>query len=109
MSDIFAESARKAIEAGERLLALRDGITHLTESVDDFMARTSLPPLYSHRNGETEPPSESGYYWFDGFVIMSSGNRLRVRDMLEPEQEPRDRTYEGQWWGPVTSPWEQEV
>lgn len=31
--------------------------------------------LYTHRNGEKAPPTESGWYWFDGRAFLGSWNQ----------------------------------
>lgn len=71
---------------------------------------------YSHRNGETEPPTEADRYWFDGFRIKHNGNRAHIRDIVttddngnvyndvDGEMNPV-ATYEGRWWGPIVPPW----
>lgn len=73
---------------------------------------------YTHRNGETTPPTEQGRYWFKG---MADG--AAVQDLLPVVTDPRqgilawrpmlddgwhekiDR-FDGQWWGPVSAPWD---
>lgn len=71
---------------------------------------------YSHRNGESEPPTMAGHYWFKGrrsrwkiqhllWVVMVDKHSYGVvvsSDMCIPVSE-----YEGQWWGPIQPPWEQ--
>jgi hypothetical protein len=77
---------------------------------------------YSHRNGETEPPTKPGWYWVKGTESYSVWDALQMRYV--------DRKYQGarmayrmdsigqesiediggklQWWGPVVPPWELE-
>jgi hypothetical protein len=65
---------------------------------------------YSHRNGETEPPTEDGWYWVsspppvfrEGTVLVVDGC---VYDFQE-DQFTLDELAGVQWWGPVTPPWE---
>lgn len=72
---------------------------------------------YSHRNGETEPPTVRGYYWFKG-IIMRYGDPQDIADLKTVEwlgdcgvivnEESDDflADTKGQWYGPVTPPWE---
>jgi hypothetical protein len=80
---------------------------------------------YTHRNGETEAPTVPGKYWFKG--------RCHARDLadLTPVMVTDDpeilaynveilawlpgwdggqfediKWFAGQWWGPVSAPWE---
>jgi hypothetical protein len=73
--------------------------------------------LYSHRNGETEPPTVEGRYWFDGKVdgelyrgLTVAGSQYEdVRiwpDTYMGWNALSDFAFEGQWWGPVTPPWD---
>lgn len=73
---------------------------------------------YSHRNGETEPPTVEGYYWYvedddtpgkhndsAGVAYMLHGGDCvgtfgRVR---HTSQLP------GKWWGPVIPPWQEDA
>jgi hypothetical protein len=82
------------------------------------------PPVvqrYSHRNGESEPPSVSGVYWtyneFGNYreltqlAIMPTED-CQVRSLslcgdwktLVPE---RAKQLGVQWWGPVAPPWDE--
>lgn len=74
--------------------------------------------MYSHRNGETEPPTEAGYYFFRGRK-MRHPRRTSVGAMVrvwqgDGEMRTQLRTCSpcsvdemvGRWWGPVTPPWE---
>ena len=62
---------------------------------------------YSHRNGETEPPTVNGWYWYyheDDWYGMYhvTGDRYE----LGPISGVLSEEFEGQWWGPVVAPWE---
>jgi hypothetical protein len=72
---------------------------------------------YTHRNGETEPPTEPGRYWFNG--VVWSSDRLGTYNILGIVECLATMTYNdvtgealpsrdhaGQWWGPMTPPWE---
>jgi hypothetical protein len=65
---------------------------------------------YSHRNGETESPTEAGWYWFlfddspiDYLEIVCVGDRY-CRRMYAYDDEVMNKL-QGRWWGPVTPPW----
>lgn len=78
---------------------------------------------YNHRNGETEPPTENGWYGFDGehrnaiFAgkPVESGVHERALVLVDGDQYYRyvwngddDQTiadYIGRWWGPIVPPW----
>jgi hypothetical protein len=67
---------------------------------------------YSHRNGETEPPTmNEKWFWFKGIgpdvepsgvFFVADGNAIDTRS-----DSCITDTLHGQWWGPVTPPWEQ--
>ena len=76
-------------------------------------------PVWKHRNGETELPTIEGWYWFEGrktrhpkrmnrrvMVPVWQGNDgLRARyDSMRSDTVDK---FTGQWWGPVTPPWEE--
>ena len=74
---------------------------------------------YTHRNGETEPPTvHEGYYWFDAdehavnratsgcYYIMPASESVNGIAFLSGEDVPIN-VLKGRWWGPVTPPWEQ--
>lgn len=65
--------------------------------------------IYTHRNGETEPPTEPGNYWFKGVLLfLDSPGREREETTLIVNVSldfVLDK-YEGQWWGPIVPPWE---
>lgn len=69
---------------------------------------------YAHRNGETESPTESGWYWFSGESddVAHAGLIHIVHGIKHPEAWPvwsegwdYLSEYRGQWWGPITPPW----
>lgn len=75
-------------------------------------------PAYSHRNGETEAPTElrTGLYWFRGTATSATCGACDIADIVEcsalnayndvtGETLPKG-DYVGQWWGPVQAPWE---
>ena len=80
---------------------------------------------YSHRNGETEPPTEEGWYWFDGDKCWRGESQRSLKRPVFVEREEEggsiywfgadgdaddacaDGWLEGQWWGPIVPPWEQ--
>lgn len=75
------------------------------------------PQPYLHRNGETEPPTVAGRYWFDGYRTKSNGNRAHVMDMVETNERgsvyndvdgltDEPHAYKGKWYGPIVAPWE---
>jgi hypothetical protein len=74
----------------------------------------------AHRNGETEPPTRKGYYWYRGRVIKPGqklGKRRRVfvyvwvdegwsdRVSFDNKVVPLDSFKGGEWWGPIVPPW----
>lgn len=78
--------------------------------------------MYTHRNGETIPPTETGRYWFKGMVrsmqynaITSVINDDEYAGYLAAWYEfcgdgwfESTKAFNGQWWGPVLAPWEGE-
>lgn len=74
-------------------------------------------PSYSHRNGETTPPTEVGEFWFKGWVrgypvaekvvVMRRANRGLCVIGVEASSFIED--FDGQWWGPivVVTPWKE--
>lgn len=75
---------------------------------------------YSHRNGETEPPTVDGPYFFDGmYDAFGDGEENlaiwdTVRDMvwvmrgavsIQEWSGSFDETT-GKWYGPITAPWD---
>jgi hypothetical protein len=74
--------------------------------------------LFSHRNGETEPPTEEGEYWFRGEVGGESyAGRVPVSVWVSFKQKLMAQNpfsyvdvdmynFVGQWWGPIVPPWE---
>lgn len=78
---------------------------------------------YTHRNGEAATPTEPGLYWFLGANYHDGYHRqIAALFRLEhdddgvmgwrPFGDSSDVLYAnvddfvGQWWGPVTPPWE---
>lgn len=81
-------------------------------------------PRYYHRNGETDEPQITGWYWFDGAGAWrgKSAPTLRRPVFVERDEEEggaviwygaddeaddacADGWLRGQWWGPVVPPW----
>jgi hypothetical protein len=81
---------------------------------------------YTHRNGETEPPTVPGEYWFDGAILADGGyykTGTKWRDQVyvsnsEHGLQVEFQYYEdwdqfspwqvvGRWWGPIVPPWEE--
>lgn len=78
---------------------------------------------YSHRNGETEPPQNEGWYWFDGRVAGTFESVTThtgvIRIYIEHGEPTVNITFikhgysrhmpaalsNGLWWGPITAPW----
>ena len=71
--------------------------------------------VYTHRNGETEPPTEAGYYgfirkglrhgWIVTVVKYDEQGEMRAYYGTRYEEEYRELE-PGKWWGPITGPWE---
>jgi hypothetical protein len=77
---------------------------------------------YSHRNGETEPPTQEGEYWFRGRVLNRPvAQRVHVNTwrfgdgreellisnpFLDDGNEMEMNKCDGRWWGPIVPPWE---
>lgn len=71
---------------------------------------------YSHRNGETTPPSVGVWYWFWGRVIkpgQTRGSRRMTIVRCYPGGFIVDGKYfrfaeiqfDGRWWGEIVPPW----
>lgn len=70
---------------------------------------------YSHRNGETEPPTTDGYFWFKGTLqdetasglvdVFTYQDRVDLAPLWEHGNYPA-ACFVGRWWGPVLMPWE---
>ena len=76
--------------------------------------------LYSHRNGETEPPRGIGLYWFRGKIhhpdfyhtvadSIELGNRYTTGEIYYDGEECGHvmSDFEGEWWGPIVAPWDE--
>lgn len=74
--------------------------------------------MYSHRNGETELPTEAGRYWFQG---IAGGERYEGTNLVGEAlagnlcaEGPGESLYDdvknwtGQWWGPIVAPWDSQ-
>lgn len=65
-------------------------------------------PVYAHRNGETEPPTEQGNYWFKGvllFLDRPGREREETTLIVNVSSDFVLDKYDGQWWGPIVPPW----
>jgi hypothetical protein len=80
---------------------------------------------YSHRNGETEPPTEVGYFWFEGkflasphrvswlpanmrvLVLERNNDTICVFEAYDGFTGVVDN-FHGRWWGPLVPPREQQ-
>ena len=67
-------------------------------------------------------PTKTGWYWFRGEIWSSNLERLlHIKYVVEiaqrtdgqfvvylsgAEQEVKERDLRGEWWGPLTPPWE---
>lgn len=83
-------------------------------------------PLYSHRNGESEPPTVNGWFGYDGphynskilgrmmptgvntrcFLLVEVGETQTIvwsGDEMQPIGD-----FPGKWHGPIQVPWEQQ-
>lgn len=73
---------------------------------------------YTHRNGETEPPTEAGEYWFIGevygkWLAEKVDVRLRGKGFGASTSEGSYEVSEfrgSRWWGPIIEipPWTEE-
>lgn len=78
---------------------------------------------YTHRNGETEAPTEDGFigtgrYWFKGEMTSGDCGTYQIVGIVEcylahvyndetGETLPKSACV-GQWWGPIVPPWQSE-
>lgn len=130
----------------ERVSVTQDWLTVAwrPETGDEYKASAQLPddirlcrltddapgdmPRYSHRNGETEPPTTKGNYWVKGFAtingaIMRLSLMLTVADWRDSAMYAKlpdgglvtvrgtstgfaSAEWNCEWWGPVMPPWE---
>ena len=63
---------------------------------------------FSHRNGETTPPTVDGWFFYNGGHTEYSGlyQITRPHWSLGNLHGQRLETFEGQWWGPIVAPWD---
>ena len=86
------------------------------------IASVKVATQYAHRNGETTPPTELGYYFFCGDHVYGKASKDNIKDnikeivrvtewgvdiFLSENLLKLDRCL-GQWWGPIAPPWETE-
>lgn len=93
------------------------------EEMSDDMAKygvlpVQMPPVtprYSHRNGEKQPPTVEGAYWFLGkynrpsdwnymFFYFPSPDMPNHVTRPDDEWEIPFTDLDGRWWGPVHIP-----
>jgi hypothetical protein len=75
---------------------------------------------YSHRNGETEPPTVPGWYWVQRVKPFIWGRVLKM-DLYHDEdteylyvEDDEGREFrlpdafgnDSRWWGPLMPPWD---
>lgn len=82
------------------------------------MAAEREAVTYAHRNGETEPPTHDGaFYWFcdPGWIDHAEGI-AGILFVYEDAAYGPDRyefaplsALKGRWWGPVMSPWSKDT
>lgn len=76
---------------------------------------------YAHRNGESEPPTIEGAFWFVGKLhhsdyfhdmkgLVEITDHYLSHELLYGGEECCHRMgdFEGRWYGPVMPPWETE-
>lgn len=84
--------------------------------------------MYSHRNGESDPPALTDhYYWFSHADVNTTGVLQDLVYVFSAEEDMPSYIYfedslfaeitnngrialvdlRGQWWGPIIPPWEQ--
>ncbi len=75
---------------------------------------------FTHRNGESEPPTEEGVYWYacltpmnkQGYMI-SPPEIVEVNgdqaSFIEPYGIEKTKELKVKWWGPITPPWEADA
>ena len=103
----YIRETEEELEALRQVLAEKDKrIRELCELVE----ATPAVPQYTHRNGETEPPTESGWYWYTAGENPKHGNTgvvyvANVNGSPVIWREDFWLSDEGQWWGPITPPW----
>lgn len=122
-----------ADEDGREYWIDTDGKRHYMlsrEQIDSAFERKAAKQVYSHRNGETEPPTVHGWYWVKGTVVVK-GETINIYDCLVIkhwlDSSMLTRLGDGQfvtliaessvwplgewhcqWYGPVLPPWEQD-
>lgn len=107
----------KRIEELEAMLARRLA-AEAEAAVNASSAGAGVMPRYGHRNGESEPPTIEGEFWFRGKLhhgdywhdvagIESVKIHWRTKKFFIPGEEGDHDldTAEGQWWGPIVEPW----
>lgn len=80
--------------------------------------------IYAHRNGESEPPTTSGKFWFDGEGSYEPLSPIHtIRSVTYVTEESKGKRYgfcqdgegnpftftlslmDGRWHGPIVAPW----
>lgn len=74
--------------------------------------------MYIHRNGQKEPPTIDGFYWFLGsrngrhwhYMFIYTGEAFpdckTTVTAIDDEWEIPFGELDGQWWGPIVPPWD---
>lgn len=105
----ISELAEAPLSNDEALIAYDfvDGQPCRHMPIGEYLRRHK--PIYTHRNGETEPPTVKGNYWFKGILLfIDSPGREREETSLvvNVSLDFMLDKYVGRWWGPVMPPWE---
>lgn len=103
LREIFPEEMDETV-----FRAVESTIVSYNKAIKDAVTETKI--TYSHRNGETEPPTiDEAWYWFDGglndiehprgVLYIFDGATYADGEMWSISE------LKGRWWGPVTPPW----
>jgi len=104
--------AYPVIRQGDNIVMLDMG-----DAICRLVERAESQP-YLHRNGETEPPTVDGWYWWSGTVIGAYAEKGLV-NITVPRNDANIQIWpswcdgwlgakdmQGQWYGPIVAPWE---
>lgn len=120
--DDLQNQAEKYVQKNDHLHStcaeFAERIHELEQQLADLAQHDGATGVYSHRNGETEPPTEAGFFWFIGRkhkhsqrvsragVYRAWWNAGELRISIAPWSPCSVDELVGRWWGPVTPPWE---